>query len=191
MMSERLDDPNGERFIELTERQLRILGDAAEGSEGTVLGSLDDVIRRLGSYGAAEDIAWDLGHGPHPVSMIGNSGAGSGVRCGCMGCLGKGDGDVIHTDDCAWQRAHDLFAWEALEQQAAAAYDSTATARSAAALEIVGELAESELDDEDEKTVTCLYCGHTMLRGLQVSYIAHRPDCVYLRARRLVGEAGG
>ena len=68
---------------------------------------------------------------------------------------------------------------------------ATATARAVAALEIVRDLAESELVDEDENTVTCLYCGQTMLRGLQVTYIAHRPDCVYLRARRLVGEAGG
>ena len=73
--------------------------------------------------------------------------------------------------------------------RAAAALDAT-TARAAAALEIVGELAESELVDEDENTVTCLYCSQTMLRGLQVTYIAHRPDCVYLRARRLVGEEG-
>ena len=79
--------------------------------------------------------------------------------------------------------------WPCMPSLAADALDA-ATARSAAALEIVGELAESELVDEDENTVTCLYCGQTMLRGLQVSYIAHRPDCVYLRARRLVGEEG-
>ena len=66
-----------------------------------------------------------------------------------------------------------------------------ATAHAVAALEIVRELAESELVDEDENTVTCLYCGQTMLRGLQVTHIAHRPDCLYLRARRLVGEEEG